>query len=53
MNHDPKTKLCDLPDSEFRLGGDFDRVAREHGYASGLVAANSLNLWGVSLREAL
>jgi len=45
-------KLCDLPASEFELGGEFDKLCRESGFASGKQAANDLNLWTLTVKEA-
>lgn len=46
-------KLCELPASEFELGGSFDAACRKAGYASGKAAANELGLWSASLADAL
>lgn len=46
-------ELCQLPDAEFRLGGDFDGLARGAGHASGKSAANEHNAWNQKLSEAI
>lgn len=46
-------ELCNLPDSEFHLGGAFDQLAREQGHASGKAAANEHNAWNQKLSEAI
>jgi len=48
-----KINLCDLPESEFEMGGVFDGICRIAGYASGKAAANELNLWGVTVSDAV
>lgn len=48
-----RTKLCDLPDAEFQLGGELDALARRAGYASGRAFVNESNLWNATLEEAL
>lgn len=46
-------QLCELPDSEFELGGTLDRMARQAGYASGKAFANDGNLWGATVGNVL
>lgn len=53
ISENMNTKLCDLPDSEFAMGGTIDRMAREAGYSSGRSFANDLGLWGATVGEAV
>jgi len=42
-----------IPDSEFAIGGTFDKICRRAGYASGKSAANDLYLWGATVKDAV
>lgn len=45
--------LFDLPDHLFAFGGDFDTLARAHGYAGGRSLANDWNVWSKTINEVV